>query len=80
MGTTPKKRGILDAMATCKKIEQPTSIVLLGATGDLAQKKLLSSLMDLYGRNVLPDRFYILGFSRDAHTNQTKRTLLRSFL
>ena len=75
-----KKRGILGAMADCKKIEQPTSVVLLGATGDLAQKKLLSSLMDLYARGVLPDRFYIVGFSKDTHTNESYRTFVRTCL
>lgn len=53
-------------MAQCEKITQPTSLVLLGATGDLAQKKLLTSLMSLFVRGVLPDRFHIIAFSKDS--------------
>ena len=76
--TAPENHGILESMNQCKKIEQPTSIVLLGATGDLAQKKLLSSLMDLYERSVLPDRFHVIGFSKDTLTSEEYRVFART--
>jgi len=78
MTRSTKNRGILESMTQGKKLEQPTSVVLLGATGDLAQKKLLSSLMDLYERGVLPDRFHVVAFSKDALTTEEYRTFVRT--
>jgi glucose-6-phosphate 1-dehydrogenase len=43
-----------------------TTIILLGAMSDLAQKKLLPALMDLFARGALPAHFHVLAFSR-AH-------------
>jgi glucose-6-phosphate 1-dehydrogenase len=42
----------------------PTSIVILGGTGNLAETKLLPALFDLYVRAVLPSAFVIVGLSR----------------
>lgn len=44
----------------------PTSIVILGGTGNLAETKLLPALFDLYVRQALPSTFNILGLSRKA--------------
>lgn len=64
-------------MSRCTKVETPTAIVLLGATGDLARKKLLSALMDLYAKGVLPDRFHIIAFSKDTLSNEEYRSFVR---
>lgn len=42
----------------------PFVFVIFGATGDLAQHKLLPALFSLYKNNQLGDRFYIVGFAR----------------
>jgi glucose-6-phosphate 1-dehydrogenase len=42
----------------------PFIMVIFGATGDLAQNKLMPSLFALFKENLLPDDFYIVGFSR----------------
>jgi glucose-6-phosphate 1-dehydrogenase len=55
----------------------PTVCILLGGTGDLAQKKLLSSLAHLYAHNLLGPRFSLLGCSRDAHTDESYRSFVR---
>lgn len=44
---------------------QSTTIVLFGAMGDLAWRKLLPSLFDLYTRGMLPNEVRILGVSRE---------------
>lgn len=67
-------------MHNCGKIETPTAIVLLGATGDLAQKKLLPSLMDMYAKQMLPDRLYIVAFSKADHTNESYRAFAREHI
>lgn len=46
------------------KIDAPTIFVLFGITGDLAKRKVLPALFDLYACGHLPKRFAIIGFSR----------------
>ncbi len=47
--------------------------VIFGATGDLTRKKLLVALFDLYHKGLLPQKFRIIGFSRDEHTAESFR-------
>lgn len=42
----------------------PTTIVVFGGTGDLAQSKLFPALLDLFIEGALPDSFIIIGLSR----------------
>lgn len=44
----------------------PTSIVIVGASGDLTRKKLIPALFNLYCNGLLPDRFHVVGFARSA--------------
>lgn len=51
--TTPKK----------KMPMAPTIVVLFGITGDLAKRKVLPALFDLFIHNQLPDKFALIGYS-----------------
>ena len=52
-------------MTTSAKLSTSAFImVIFGATGDLAQNKLIPSLFSLYKEKYFPDKFYIIGFSR----------------
>ncbi len=42
----------------------PTSLVIFGATGDLARRKLLPALYNLAHEGALPERFHLVGVSR----------------
>jgi len=42
----------------------PTTLVIFGATGDLARRKLLPALYNLAHEGALPERFYLVGVSR----------------
>jgi glucose-6-phosphate 1-dehydrogenase len=42
----------------------PTALVIFGATGDLAQRKLLPALYNLAHDGALPERFFMIGVSR----------------
>ena len=42
----------------------PTIFIIMGITGDLAQKKILPSLYDLFVQKKLPEKLAIIGFSR----------------
>lgn len=65
-------------MAT--KIPTPTALILLGATGDLAQKKLLPALIDLFEKGVLPEQFRILAYSRKPLTSEEYRSFARTHI
>ena len=55
-------------------MHSPFVFVIFGATGDLAQNKLIPALFNLFKNKQLPDEFYIVGFARrdisesDLHT------------
>lgn len=44
----------------------PTSIVIVGASGDLTRKKLIPALFNLYCNGMLPERFHVVGFARSS--------------
>ena len=43
---------------------EPLILVLFGASGDLAKRKLISAIYNLHSEHLLPDNFAILGLSR----------------
>ncbi|GAB5353216.1 hypothetical protein AAMO2058_000018500 [Amorphochlora amoebiformis] len=43
---------------------QPTSIIILGASGDLATKKTFPALFSLFHHKLLPNHYTIIGFAR----------------
>lgn len=51
-------------------VSSPFIMVIFGATGDLAQNKLIPSLFSLYKENLLPKDFFIIGFSRRDFTKE----------
>lgn len=65
------------------RIEQsmgPFVIVIFGATGDLAQKKLLPALFSLYKQGALGKEFFIVGFARRLLTDEEYRKMLEESL
>jgi glucose-6-phosphate 1-dehydrogenase len=54
------------------------AIVIFGASGDLAQRKLLPSLYHLFSQKLLPKGFYILGVARTAMDDATFREKIKS--
>src|SRR3954462_1866140 len=42
----------------------PTTLVIFGATGDLARRKLLPAIYNLAHEGALPERFFLIGVSR----------------
>jgi glucose-6-phosphate 1-dehydrogenase len=53
----------------------PTTLTIFGATGDLAQRKLLPALYNLAHEGALPERFHLVGISRAEHTDDDFRNL-----
>ncbi len=58
-------------------IAPPTTMVIFGATGDLAARKLLPALYHLAVGTALPDAFAVVGVGRRPMTDQAYREKLR---
>ncbi len=55
----------------------PTALVIFGATGDLAKRKLLPALYNLAHEGALPERFALIGISRSASSDDEFRDIAR---
>ncbi len=53
----------------------PTALVIFGATGDLARRKLLPALYNLAHEGALPERFGLVGNARSPMTDEEFRDL-----
>jgi glucose-6-phosphate 1-dehydrogenase len=51
----------------------PTSLVVFGASGDLAHRKLFPSIYELYQRELMSDHFYLIGCGRSHFTDEQFR-------
>jgi glucose-6-phosphate 1-dehydrogenase len=67
-------------MNTIFREEHPTTLVIMGATGDLAQHKLYPALLDLFLENLLPVQLRIVCFSRRPFTHDAFRLFVKSAL
>src|ERR1700722_16595542 len=57
-------------------MNSPFVIVIFGATGDLAQHKLLPALYSLYKNKSLGEKFYIVGFARREFSDDAYREMM----
>ncbi|HXM93038.1 MAG TPA: glucose-6-phosphate dehydrogenase [Candidatus Dormibacteraeota bacterium] len=55
-------------------VTEPCAVVLFGASGDLAKRKVIPALYDLAIHNSLGPRYIILGFARTPMTDESFRT------
>jgi glucose-6-phosphate 1-dehydrogenase len=58
----------------------PCIVVLFGATGDLAQRKLFPALFELGRSGLLPEHFALVAFSRSAQDDDTFRAQVKEGL
>lgn len=58
----------------------PCGVVIFGASGDLAERKLYPSLFHLKLLKQLPDRFYVVGVGRTALSDDSFRDKVRASL
>jgi glucose-6-phosphate 1-dehydrogenase len=54
----------------------PCGLVIFGASGDLAKRKLIPSLFRLFAAGMLPDQFFILGTGREKMSSEQFRELM----
>jgi len=64
-------------------VEEPVTIVIFGASGDLTLRKLIPGLYALYAQGLFHDRFAIIGYARrsfdDASFREQMREAIESF-
>ena len=58
----------------------PTSVVILGAAGDLTRRKLLPALYNLFRDELLPEPFSVVGFARREMNDDSFRDLTKKSL
>lgn len=51
------------------KTALPTTLIIFGATGDLAKRKIIPALWKLHQQNAFPEKFRVVGFSRRYLSN-----------
>ena len=56
--------------------DEPTTIVIAGATGDLTRRKLVPALFNLGCKGRLPRGLNIVGFARSEHSDESFRELM----
>ncbi len=56
------------------KLSEPFIIVIFGASGDLAARKLLPALLHAHNKGMLPDSYGVLGVGRSALSDESFRS------
>lgn len=59
------------------RMSGPALMVIFGASGDLAQRKLLPALYNLVQKKLLPEDFTIVGYSRTEYSDDAFREMAR---
>ena len=54
----------------------PTTMVIFGATGDLAHRKLLPAIYNLAHEGALPERFNLVGFAFEEYDDESFRKMM----
>jgi glucose-6-phosphate 1-dehydrogenase len=61
-----------------QRIEEPILLIVFGASGDLARRKLIPAVYHLAYQNLLPPSFALLGFARSEYTDEEFRELAKA--
>ena len=63
-----------------ERVPDPNTVVIFGATGDLAHRKVVPALYHLWVGDLLPERFALVCFGRRESNDETMRRDLRASL
>ena len=79
---TPKRSGKnpLRSGLRIERVPDPNIVVLFGATGDLAHRKVVPALYHLWAGDLLPERFALVCFGRREASDESMRSELRASL
>ncbi len=68
----------LPSGAETRRIPDPCAIVIFGASGDLAERKLIPALYYLWRANLLPEAFCVVGCGKTHFTNEAFREKMKN--
>src|SRR5262245_4744720 len=57
---------------------EPCAIVIFGITGDLAKRKLIPALYNLFVDHAMPERFAVVGLTRGSDSPEQQREKFRA--
>eukprot|EP00245_Coleochaete_scutata_P006770 TRINITY_DN21551_c0_g1_i1.p1 TRINITY_DN21551_c0_g1~~TRINITY_DN21551_c0_g1_i1.p1 ORF type:complete len:644 (+),score=133.71 TRINITY_DN21551_c0_g1_i1:101-1933(+) len=77
-GGTDKK--LANASPIASKATSTVSITVVGASGDLAKKKIFPALFALFYEGHLPEHFTVYGYARSKMTNEELRAMISTTL
>ncbi len=63
-----------------ERVPDPSIVVLFGATGDLAHRKVIPALYHLWRTNLLPHEFMLVAIGRRPYTDESFRAEIRASL
>ncbi len=63
-----------------ERVPDPSTFVLFGATGDLAHRKVIPAMYQLWRTNLLPHEFCVVAIGRRPHDDETFRAETRASL
>ncbi|XP_057526938.1 glucose-6-phosphate 1-dehydrogenase, chloroplastic-like isoform X1 [Amaranthus tricolor] len=70
-----------ESFPTLEFVREPTlSIIVVGASGDLAKKKIFPAIFALYYEGFLPENFNVFGYSRTKMNDEELRNLISTTL
>jgi glucose-6-phosphate 1-dehydrogenase len=72
LGPNPLREGL-----RTESIPDPCTVVIFGASGDLAHRKLVPALYELAARHRLPAAFSVIGFARSPMSDDAFREAMR---
>jgi len=62
------------------RAQDPVTLVIFGASGDLAKRKLIPALYHLQAAGALPERYAVIGYSRTPTTDEAYRDAMTKTL
>src|SRR5258707_9057511 len=74
---SPSARNPLRAGLRLQRMPEPCTMVIIGATGDLTERKLAPALYNLMLGGALPPEFTVVGFARRDMSDDEFRAHLR---
>ncbi|CAI9101346.1 OLC1v1038647C1 [Oldenlandia corymbosa var. corymbosa] len=80
LNTTISSASMLKNFTSAGGHSQSLSIVVIGATGELARRKIFPALFALFYSGFLPENFSIFGYSRKDLTDEVLRSMIASTL
>jgi glucose-6-phosphate 1-dehydrogenase len=79
-GVSIRRTETADGGLEAIRAKDPVTIVIFGASGDLAKRKLIPALYHLCVGGYLPERFAVIGFSRTPMTDEAYRETMLAAL